>query len=115
MGALAEFVDKRFGCKTRANVNPLVPAAIIGAGVTQVVQNNADRFMLIVINLDAAVMMIAPQPAPAVNVGIWLDANGGFMALDAETDGELVGQAWWVWSAAGAAVPNIYVIETEAE
>ena len=114
MGALADFVDRHFGVKTRSVVNPLVANGIIGAGVTQVLQNNADRLMLTVINLDAAVMMIAPAPAPAVNVGIWLDANGGHMTLVADEDGELVGQAWWVWSAAGAVVPNIYIIETEA-
>ena len=115
MGALADFVDRRFGVKTRAAVNPLVADGIIGAGVTQVLRNNPDRFMFTIINLDAAVVMLAPTSAPAVRQGIWLDANGGFATLDAETDGELVGQAFWVWSLAGNVLPSVYVIETEAE
>lgn len=114
MGALADFVDKRFGVKTRAVVNPLVADGIIGAGVTQVLNNGPDRLMFTLINLDGAVVMVAPTSAPAVRQGIWLDANGGFIVLDAGTDGELVGQAWWVWSLAGNVLPSIYIIETKA-
>ena len=115
MGALSDYVGRRFGVKTRAVVNPLVITGVIPAGITQILRNNPDRLMLLIMNLDTAKMMAAPHANPATNIGVWLDANGGHIALDADTDGELVGQEWWVWSAAGAAVPNIYIIETEAE
>ena len=115
MGALSKYVEKRLGVMTRSVVNPLVDPGVIGAGITQILRNNPDRLMVTIINLDTATMMLAPLPDPAVNIGIWLDANGGSITLVADEDGELVGQEFWVWSLAGAAVPNIYVLETEAE
>lgn len=115
MGALSDYVEKRFGVKTRSVVNPTVANGIIPAGVTQVLHNNPDRLMVTLINLDAAAMRLAPHGAPAAGVGIWLDANGGFVSLTAEEDGELVGFPWWVWSLAGAVVANFFVIETEAQ
>jgi len=109
MGALSDYIQKKWGVRTRSVKNPLT--GTVGAGVTQVLRNNPDRFMVLIMNMDDEVNYMAQDPNPASDNGIRLDANGGFMVLTADDDGELVGYDWWIQSVGGGA---IYVLETEA-
>ena len=109
MGALATYVEKRWGVKTRTIEHPeLTPVA---AGVTRVLTNNPDRFEAIIVNHDTVKMRLSPGPDTSDTIGIPLDASGGFVILTADDDGESVGYEWFIWSAAGG---EIYVLETEA-
>ncbi len=109
MGALSDYMQKRWGVRTRSVKNPLTGTVI--AGITQVLRNNPDRFMVLIINLDDEVNYLAQDSAPSSSNGIRLDANGGSAVLTADEDGELVGYDWWIQSTGGGA---IYVLETEA-
>jgi len=111
MGALSDFVERRFGVKTRSVTNPIT--ATVAGGITQVLRNNPDRLMYLLVNLDAAEEIYAAWDSEPTNArGVRLDAAGGFLGLAADIDGELVGQELWIYSLGGGA---IYIIETEAE
>lgn len=108
MGALAKYVEKRWGVKSHSTENPVTDTAL--AGVTQILQNNPDRFEAIIINYDAVLMRLAPSQGVSATHGIPLDPAGGFAVINADDDGESVGYEWFVYSAAGG---TIYVLETE--
>ena len=111
MGALAEYVQKRWGVPTRSVENPVTSDA--AAGVTQILLNNPDRFEAIVINYDTKLMRLAPSRDVSEKRGIPLEPGGGFAVITADDDGESVGYEWFVWSELGG-TDNIYVLETEA-
>lgn len=109
MGALSEYVEERFGVKTRTIVNPVVTTH--PGDVALVARENADRLMLLIVNLSAAAMYLGWDSETSDSRGILIDANGGFVSLVADDDGELVGYEAYVYSAAAG---NIFVVETEA-
>lgn len=109
MGALTDYIQKRWGVKSRSIENPVTATA--GAGVTRILNNNPDRFEAVIVNYDTVLMRIAPSRNVSATLGIPLDPSGGFAVLKAEDDGELVGYEWFIYSAAGG---TIYVLETEA-
>ena len=111
MGALADYVEKRWGVPSHSVENPVTKDA--AAGVTQILRNNPDRFEAIVVNYDAVLMRLAPSRGVSATRGIPLDPAGGFAVITSDDDGESVGYEWFVWSAAGG-TDNIYVLETEA-
>lgn len=109
MGALSDYMRKRWGVRTYSVKNPLTGTVI--AGITQILLNNPDRFMVLIVNLDDEDIYLAQDSVPTTTNGIRLDANGGNVVLTADEDGELVGYDWWIYSAGGG---KIYVLETEA-
>ncbi|MBA7575758.1 hypothetical protein ES708_17594 [subsurface metagenome] len=111
MGALAEYVEKRWGVPSRSIENPVIKDA--AAGVTLILLNNPDRFEAIVVNYDTKLMRLAPTRDVSATHGIPLDPAGGFAVINADDDGESVGYEWFVWSELGG-TDNIYVLETEA-
>jgi hypothetical protein len=111
MGALSRFVDKHFGVKTRAVVNPVVGA--VGIGVTKIANNNPDRLALVVMNISDTDMYAAPDPTPSATHGLLLQNGGGAMSLQADADGELVGYEWNIYCAGAAKA--IFVLSTGAE
>ncbi|MBA7547902.1 hypothetical protein ES705_40343 [subsurface metagenome] len=111
MGALAEYVERHWGVKSRSIENPVTADA--AAGVTQILLNNPDRFEAIVVNYDTKLMRLAPSRDVSATLGIPLDPAGGFAVITADDDGESVGYEWYVWTETGG-TDNIYVLETEA-
>lgn len=109
MGALSDYMLKIWGVRTRSIENPVTDAA--GAGVTKILNNNPDRFEVVIVNHDAVLMRVAPSPDVSEEYGIPLDPEGGAAVITADDDGELVGYEWFIYSAAGG---TIYVLETEA-
>lgn len=109
MGVLADYIQKKWGVKTRSVENPVTGTA--GAGVTKILNNNPDRFAAVIVNYDTVLMRLAPSRSVSATYGIPLDPSGGFAVLKADDDGEVVGYEWFVYSAAGG---TIYVLETEA-
>ena len=110
MGALADYIEKRWGAKSHSIENPLVDT--VGVGVTRIANNNPDRFELVVVNYDAVLMRLAPTIEVSATRGIPLDPAGGFAVITATDDGEQVGYEWYIYSAGGG---TIYVLETEAQ
>jgi len=110
MGALSEFVKARFGVMTRYNDNPL--ATSVGTTAAQIWRTNADRLMLVIVNLSSNVMYINVDNAVSSTNGWRVGANGGAVVFTAEEDGELVGYPFWV-IAAGAG-SSLFSAEVEA-
>lgn len=108
MGALAVYVQKKWGVETHSIENPVT--AVAGVGVTRILNNNPDRFGAVIVNYDAVLMRLAPSRNVSATYGLPLDPAGGFIVLRADDDGELVGYEWYIYSAAGGI---IYVLETE--
>ncbi|GAI91221.1 unnamed protein product [marine sediment metagenome] len=111
MGALAEYVEKRWGVPSHSIENPVTPDA--RAGITQILLNNPDRFEAIVVNYDDKLMRLAPSRDVSAIHGIPLEPEGGFAVITADDDGESVGYEWFIWSELGNDAV-IYVLETEA-
>lgn len=109
MGALSDYLQKKWGVRTRSVENPVVDET--GADVTQVLRNNPDRFMVLIVNLDGTDQWLGFAPDVSDEKGILLDASGGYAVFTADDDGELVGYDMFVYSVAGG---PIYVLETEA-
>ena len=109
MGALVDYVLKRWGVRTRSIENPVTASP--GAGVTRILRSNPDRFEAVIVNYDTVLMRVAPSSNVSATFGIPLDPSGGFTVITADDDGELVGEEWFIYSAAGG---TIYVLETEA-
>lgn len=109
MGALSDYLEERFGVRTRTIVNAVTGSA--GAGATLVAKENADRLMLLVINLDEVAMWLGWDTGITNERGVLVDASGGYVSLIADEDGELVGYETYLYSVAGG---YIFVVETEA-
>jgi len=109
MGALSDYMLKRWGVRTHSIENPVTATAL--AGKTLILKNNPDRLMVVIVNYDSVLMRVAPSIDVAADYGLPLDPEGGFVVLTADDDGELVGYEWYIYSAAGG---TIYVLETEA-
>jgi hypothetical protein len=109
MGALSNYLEKKWGVKTRSLENPVTDTA--GAGVTKILLNNPDRFEAIIVNYDSVLMRVAPSLNVSATFGIPLDPNGGFTIITADYDGEMVGYEWFIYSASGG---TFYVLITEA-
>ncbi len=111
MGALSDYMLKRWGVRTRSIENPVTRTA--KAGKTLILKNNPDRMMAVIVNYDTVLMRVAPSINVSATYGLPLDPSGGFAVLTADEDGELVGYEWYIYSEAGN--PDvIYVLETEA-
>jgi len=108
VGAAADFVERRFGCKTRSYENPVTSSP--GAGITRILDNNPDRLMYTVVNLDTAAMFLAWTPDPSDEKGVYLDALGGSVTICVEDDGELVTYEVYIFSLAGG---NIFTVVTK--
>lgn len=111
MGALKDFVAKKFGRSTRAITNPVTDTC--GTTATVLLQNNPDRLAAIIINLGATAMYVAWDRDVSASHGILVVSGGGSLTLIADEDGELVGYELY-----GVAITNpvdVFVMEVEAE
>ena len=108
MGA-REFTLKRFGFPTRAVENPVVAA--VGVAVLTVLRNNPDRVFWLIVNLSANIVYVGLAGDVSATKGIRLDANGGWVSMSVEEDGEAVG--YEVFAVATGAASAIYVLEME--
>ena len=108
MGA-REFTLKRFGFPTRAVENPVVAA--VGTTADAVLRNNPDRVFFLVVNLSTNVVYVGLARDVGAAKGIRLDANGGWVSMSVEEDGEAV--AYQIFAIATGAASAIYVLEME--
>ena len=104
MGRLSELIEAKLGFKVRAEFSP--KAVPITTTEKQVLREHADRLSWIMFNLGSEVAYVHNGKAVSSTLGFYLDKNGGFLAMDWETDGEMVGYPWWV---EGAGATTLYL------
>ena len=75
---------------------------------SEVVGGDAERVVLVMVNLGAAAIYVAPTPQVGATRGIYLGANGGSLTLHVRDDFALLIPAWHAVAAAGN--PNLYVM-----
>lgn len=73
--SLADLIQNRFGAKTDYRINPMV--AEVDIAVTQIFSHNPKRFGLVIVNLSANNVFVAPDPQVAAERGWMLVPNGG--------------------------------------
>lgn len=89
---LTELLRERFGVQVGHRINPLV--STVGTGATALVGNNPNRLALVIINLSANVIYVAPDFQVSTTRGIRLSPNGGQIALVWDEDFNIVGYEW---------------------
>jgi len=109
LGALADFVTRRFGVPTRPIFNPVTDT--VDSTRPLVLRANPDRLAWAVYNLSPNNVYLAWSPDVSTTKGVLLDPNGGTLILLADEDGELVGYEVWGYAATAS---SIYVVEIEA-
>ena len=105
MGILRDVMDARWGVHLRPEFTPKIFA--ITAAVQKIVNDHPDRLTLLLINLGAEVCYAHVTSDVSNALGIYLDKNGGWVEMNWEIYGDLVGQEWWV---VGAGNTNLYVV-----
>ena len=110
MGALSEYVKKKFGVETRSF--PVADPVSCLTTVTSILPNNPDRLGFTVVNLGATSMYVAWDRGVLPTHGILVAANGGTFSMIADEDGELVGYELFGISVTSA--NDIFTIVTEA-
>ena len=111
MGALADYVFKKFGVGTRAIQDPVAVLCPFAASAV-LLQNNPDRLGFIIVNLGATAMYVAWDSTVSATHGIYVAANGGSFAMVADEDGELVG--WELFGRAVTSDNDIFIVTIEA-
>jgi len=104
---LSDMIAQLFGIRTTSNENPLVDE--VGVAVTRLLPMNPRRVGLVIINLSANNVYIAPSNQVGADHGIWLVPNGGSISLVWDRDFELCTLEWF--GLAAAANSDIYVLE----
>ena len=110
MGALADYVKKKFGVHTRSY--PIADPVSCLTTVTVILPNNPDRLGYTVVNLGATAMYVAWDRGVLASHGIYIAPNGGSFSLVADEDGELVGYELFGIAITGAV--DIFAMVTEA-
>lgn len=99
---LADLLERRFGVKTRGVRDPL-GVSPIGVDPVIVLPNNPNRLGFIVMNLSANVVYFDLEQdvsaTPGAEVGLRMDANGGFVSMIWDEDFQMTAWAWWAVSA----------------
>lgn len=75
VSSLADLIQNRFGAKTDFRINPSVDEVDIA--VTQIFSNNPKRFGLVIVNMSANTVYIAPDSQVSAARGWVLVPNGG--------------------------------------
>jgi len=111
VGALADYVTKKFGRPTRNVENPMT--STVGTTPTQVLQNNPDRFGCSFTNLSPNDGFVGWFSDVSATKGVRVAANGGWVHLIADEDGEKVGREFFAINLVAAGTWFIEEIEAE--
>ena len=110
MGALAEYVKRKFGVHTRSY--PVASPTSCLTTVTPLLPNNPDALGYILVNLGVTAMYVAWDRGVLASHGVLVAPNGGSFSLIADEDGELVG--WELFGISITAANDIFIMVTEA-
>jgi len=104
-GAALQYAEIEFGgpvAETDSTVS-------VATTATKLVGSNPDRVMLLLVNLGATPVNVAPANDPSSAKGITLSQNGGSMVTIVRDDGTLPTREWY--GIATSAAANVYVVE----
>jgi hypothetical protein len=110
MGALSDYIQKKFGVKTRTVVNPKGDVDV-ATTVTSIVDQNPDRLALLIINIGSNNVYLGFNQEVSTTRGILIVANGGSYSMIADEDLELVGYP--VYGVTSTGISRVFVVETE--
>ena len=102
-----DLLVNEWGISTSPRENPIT--ASIPTTVTQILRNDPKRLTLVIINLSANSVYVAPNNRVATTNGIYLVPNGGAVSLLYRDDYQLCTSEWWAISNTGTNA--IYVLE----
>ena len=111
MGALSEYVKRKFGVSTRAIQDPVTVLCPFATHAT-ILRNNPDRLGFVIVNLGITAMYVAWDPSVSATHGIYIAPNGGTFGMIADEDGELVG--WELFGIAITSDNDIFIVTVEA-
>lgn len=100
MAARQVSVD-RFKGPTFSVVNPVT--ATVATSATRVFRNNPERVLALMVNQGNVDGYVGFDTEVSATKGILISANGGYLILSADEDGELVAQEIYAISPGGAA------------
>lgn len=109
---IQEIISKQFGAPVQVLQNPLVTQ--VETTITRLVKNNPNRVGLTIINLGGYPIYLTPTPDPATTKGIYLNSNGGALALNVNEDLILPSYEWYAIAATASACYVIEVVLLEA-
>lgn len=110
-GALAQFVDRRFGRPTRPRYNPRDTS--VGATTAALVAaNNPNRVQLVIVNRGTSRIFVHTERTVSSTIGIPVEPDA-VMIKTPEEDGEEVGYDHFALAATGT--QTVFVVETLAE
>lgn len=107
--AARELSKARFLGPTRPVVNPVT--GTVQTTVTQILKNNPDRVHALIVNLSPNPGYVGFDREVSATRGIPIAANGGFVILTIDEDGELVAQA--VFAINTVLAGTYYIVEVE--
>ena len=108
--ALHEMLIELFGVKTNPRSNPITTT--VATSVTKILANDPMRLSLVIFNLGANSVFVAPDNLVSASRGIYLAPNGGSVSLIWDTDFELCSRDWY--AIASGASSTIYVLENRS-
>jgi len=106
--SLASFIKKRYGVNTHSRTNRM--GGVCGLAAAQLCPNDPNRLALLIVNLSVNIVYLSFDNLVGPAHGIYLGANGGYLALNWQDDLETLSrEVWGIATGAGSAV---YVLET---
>jgi hypothetical protein len=105
--SLADLIERQFSIRTTSRINPVVDEVDIA--VTQILAANPKRVGLLILNLSANTMYIAPDENVGAARGIFLAANGGSVSMKWDHDFEVVSLPWY--GSATADNSDVFIME----
>lgn len=105
--SLQQLLQAHFGIKSSWNQNPKVTQ--VETSITQIVSYNPNRLGLLLTNLGANTVWVAPDNSVSTTKGVRLVPAGGTLTLKWDTDFELVASEWY--GIASGAASEFYALE----
>lgn len=106
-GAAAQYIAKEYGGSFEEQDGTIS----VATAATKIVDNNPDALALVMINLGANTVYVAPNNKPSSTAGIRLDANGGNVSMIVRNDLTLPSRQWY--GIADTAASDVYYVRVQ--
>lgn len=107
VSSAADLIRQRLGAPTYPEDNRLT--STVGVAAQQVLKQSPARVWLLIVNLSASDIYVAPFPDVSTSKGILLSPAGGSLSLNYVDDMDLVSVAWF--AIATGAASNVLIEE----
>ena len=103
-GAVLDFIDREFG----GQYEVLEATVSVGTSAVEIAGGDGGRVVLVLVNLSANAIYVAPTPQVGASHGIYLGGNGGALTLGVRDDLILPSLQWY--ALANQAASSLYVV-----